>query len=170
MQTDKYLFKINRYITGTRFIGYNFVIYVIAKYLLMFGLIKLIVYKYYSLWEKFFKLTIIDILFKRMYGLILSVLIFTDLFNNIILYLSHYGILIYILIYYMISILCIIWELSFFFFSFEYLNFIMKKLGLYELVYEFFARYSKMNIIIANRNWYTWTGRIIFNIISILIP
>jgi len=89
--TDKYLFKINRYITGTRLLYYNFVIYVIVKYLLMFGFIKLILYKYYSLLYKFIKLTIIDILFKRMYGLILSVLIFTDIINNIILYVSNYG-------------------------------------------------------------------------------
>ena len=66
-------------------------IYVLAKYLLMFGLVKLILYKYYRLLYKFYSLTIIDILFNRMYGLILSILIFTDILNNILLYVSQYG-------------------------------------------------------------------------------
>ena len=100
--TDKCLFKLNRYITGTILLRYNFIIYVLVKYLLMFGLVKLILYKYYRLWDKFYNLTIIDILFNRMYGLILSVLIFTDIFNKLILYVSNYGygIWTYIIIYY----------------------------------------------------------------------
>ena len=116
--TDKCLFKINRYITGTKLLNYNFVLYVIIKYLLMFGLVKLILYKYYRLWSKFIKLTIIDILFNRMYGLILSVLIFTNIFNNILLYVSSYGygIWSFIIIYYIISMLCIIIELLFWLF------------------------------------------------------
>jgi hypothetical protein len=170
--TDKCLFYLNRYITGTKLLRYNFAIYVIVKYILMFGFIKLILYKYYRLWDKFYNLTIIDILFKRMYGLILSVLIFTDIFNNILLYVSNYGygIWSYIIIYYIISILCIIWELIFFNIPLKYLGFIINKLKLYGLVYSYFARYTKMNIIISYRNEYTWVGRIIFNIISILIP
>ena len=170
--TDKCLFKLNRYITGTILLRYNFIIYVLVKYLLMFGLIKLILYKYYRLWDKFYNLTIIDILFNRMYGLILSVLIFTDIFNKIILYVSNYGygIWLYIIIYYIVSILCIIWELIFYNIPINYLGFLINKLKLYGLVYSYFARYTKMNIIISYRNEYSWVGRIILNIISILIP
>jgi hypothetical protein len=109
--TDKIAYKINRYVSGTKLIRYNFIIYVLIKYLLMFGVLKFLIYQYYNFWYKLYQLTIIEILFRRMYGLILSILIFTDVFNNIISYLSYYGIWIYGLIYYIISILCVMWEL-----------------------------------------------------------
>ena len=113
--TDTCLYKINRYVTSTKLIHYNFLIYVLIKYLIMFGLLKLMIYKFLNLWYKLLDLTIIEILFKRMYGLIISVLIFTDIINNIVIYLSHYNILVYILIYYIISIFCIMWELLYFY-------------------------------------------------------
>ena len=109
-----------------------------------------------------------------MYGLILSVLIFTDIFNNILLYVSQYGygIWSYIIIYYIISILYMICELLFFstFKFIKYLDFIINKFKLYGLIYSYFSRYTKMNIVIGYRNDYTWSGQIILNIISILIP
>lgn len=166
--TDKCLYKINRYITGTRFIHYNFVIYVLAKYLIMFGLIKLIIYKYYNFWYKLYKLTIVDILFKRMYGLILSILIFTDLFNNIIGFLSQYSVWIYILIYYVLSTLCVMWELLYFYYDYKI---VYKKIEYIMFLFNNnFQEYTKMDITIFLRSQFTWLGRIINDILEILIP
>jgi len=187
--TDKCLFKINRYITGTKLLHYNFIIYVIVKYLLMFGLVKLILYKYYKFWYHIDKLTIIDILFKRMYGLILSVLIFTDIFNKLILYVSNYGygIWSFIIIYYIISMLCIIIELLFYY---NYLekwiinllyykivdNLVILKYIMVGILYIiricdiYLKNYTKMNIIIFLRSNYTWLGQIISSILEIISP
>ena len=169
--TDKLLYKIVRYISGTKFINYNFVIYVMVKYFLMFGLLKYIVYKYYSFWNKLYNLTIIEILFKRMYGLILSILIFTDFFNNIISYLSHYGIWVYILIYYVISSICVIWELLYFYYLANKIFNVNKNFAY--LIYLFnknFEIFTKINNAIFLRSQYTWSGRIITDFLDILVP
>lgn len=173
--TDKWLYKLNRYMTSTRFVHYNFIFYVLAKYLLMFGLLKFILYKFYSFWETIFGLTIFEILFKRMYGLILSILIFSNILNYIMNILS-YNILIYILIYYVISIACIIWELLYFYYIRFY---VMAKL--YHLGYKTIASWiflfdrqfvndTKMNNLLIFRMHYSWLGHIILKLLQILVP
>jgi hypothetical protein len=174
--TDTWLYQLNRYITGTRFIRYNFIVYVLAKYILMFGLLKLIIYKYYNFWDKLFGLTIVDILFKRMYGLILSILIFSDLFNYILNILSYYNILIYVCIYYVISILCVIWELLYFYYLNEKVVLRLYKIGYEKTAYliflfdQNFQSYTKMYKILFYRNQYTWIGRIAAHILKNLVP
>ena len=173
--TDKWLYKINRYVTGTRFIHYNFIIYVIMKYYVMFGLIKLIIYKYYNLWYKLYSLTIIEILFKRMYGLILSILIFTDLCNNIINILSQYNVWIYVLVYYIISTLCLAWEL-FYFYYFWYKIMMWYNMGykkIASLINDFninFEEYTKMYEILFLRSQFTWLGNIVTSLLELLFP
>jgi len=44
--TDKWLYRINRYVTGTKYIHYNFIVYVLFKYIVFLGLIKFIIYKF----------------------------------------------------------------------------------------------------------------------------
>ncbi len=167
--TDKWLYKINRYITGTKYIRYNFIVYVLLKYLAMFGLVKLIIYKYYDLWYKLYHLTIVEILFKRMFGLILSILIFSDILNNVIGLLSHYSIWIYVFIYYVLSILCVIWELLYY----SFLSYQINNRKVAYLIYLFDKNlqcYTKMNVSIFLRSQFTWLGRIITDILEILIP
>ena len=181
--TDKCLYKLNRYVSGTKWVRYNFIIYILMKYLIMFGLLKLILYKYYILWYNWESLTIIDILFKRMYGLILSVLIFTDIIN----YISHNSIFVYILIYYVLSIFCAIWELSSYYYNFiskfiiinyklnklnrlKRLKYILTILFIFIRKFDFLLKNKiKMNIIIYLRNYFTWIGRIIICLLKILV-
>ena len=192
LYTDKWLYKINRYITGTKYIHYNFIVYILLKYLVMFGLVKLIIHKYYDLWYKLDNLTIVEILFKRMFGLILSILIFTDILNNVISVLSQYSIWIYVIIYYVLSILCVMWELLHFYYiekhilsllnsnivqKFKnlkilviYKYFVAGLLYITSLFSEYLQKYTKMNIIIFLRSQFTWLGQIITCILKILIP
>ena len=194
--TDKWLYRINRYITSTSLVHYNFFIYLLMKYYVMFGLIKWIVHKYYNFWLNLNNKTIIEILFKRMYGLILSILIFTDILNNVMELLSQYSVLIYVLIYYVISTFCVIIELlNYYYYNnfqkwilsllhlkllkkiFNYLNifelykyFLAFVLTVIGKLGESFEKFTKMHVIMFLRSQFSLLGRIITDLLDILVP
>lgn len=169
--TDKCLYWINRYVTNTSLVHYNFIIYVLMKYYVMLGLIKLLIHKYYNFWFKLGRLTIVEILFKRMYGLVLSILIFTDVLNYIIGVLSQYSVWIYVLIYYVISTFCVMWELLYFYYLEYKIKLKYKKLAYIIILFnENFKTYTKINIILTSRLYFLWFGRVISNLFKILVP
>ena len=74
--------------------------------------IKIVISKFYKMLNMFNSLTISEILFKRMYGLILSVLIFTNILNALI-YMCNGRINLLIYVYILLLVISIIKDLNY---------------------------------------------------------
>ena len=84
-------------------------------YIIFLGTVKVLFGRFYIMLGKWSTLSFIDVFFYRIYGLIISILIFSDVINVLRIYVITNGLLGCLLIYFSISLILIFIELFYIF-------------------------------------------------------
>ena len=172
LYTDKKMYNVMRLIyeflrsyglkQETREIFNIFIIYIFY-----FGTIKVLFGRFFIMLGKWSTLSFIDVFFKRIYGLIISILIFSDLINIFWMYIITNGLLGCLLIYFSISLILILIELFYIFKMYPDNTMYSGKIML--LIRNSLNTYVTIDLTIYHRMHYTILGRVITIISEIIL-
>lgn len=172
LYTDKKIYKVMRFFyeflikyglkQEIREIFYMFIIYIFY-----FGTIKVLFGRFYIMLGKWSKLSFLDVLFNRIYGLIISILIFSDVVDIFKTFIITNGVLGCLLVYFSISLIIILIELLYIFRMYpENIKYSGKILL---LIRNSLYTYVTIDLTIYHRMHYTILGRIITIISEIIL-
>ena len=172
LYTDKKIFSVMRFVYEfCRSKGFNQeireIFYMSIIYICYLGTIKVLFGRFYLMLGKWSKLSFIDILFNRIYGLLISILIFSDLINILKMFIITNGLLGCLIIYFSISLILISIELFYIFNKYPDNTKYSGKFML--LIRNSLYTYLTIDLTIYHRMHYTILGRIITIISEIIL-
>ncbi len=172
LYTDKKLYSIMRF-TYEFLRGYGLnqeireIFNMFIIYILYLGTVKILLGRFYIMLGKWATLSFIDVFFNRVYGLIISILIFSNVIDYLITYVTTFGLLGCLFIYFNISLILIFIELFFIFKRYPENNLYSGKIML--LIRNSLHTYVTIDLTIYHRMHYTILGRIITIISEIIL-